>query len=210
MVDDINYYSGLPPLYYHTWLTSNGEIYLCYLANNLRTRLTCYLLHWQIFNGQVRVNIKFAIPRGDSSSKICCHGATWLLTTTSTDVHLSRKDPDSREINGPSGLRQSISLSPGLWTQIPILESQIREAVDQVIWMIVTIEYGKPFAQLIELRKWVASKSRPQFVMEHEERQTNCFTLSWLHSTIFNSFPPCCHQIRQGNEGQKLSRSRSL
>ena len=30
---------------------------------------------------------------------------------------------------------------------------------------------------------------------------------SWLHSTIFNSFPPCCQQIRQGDEGQKLSRS---
>ena len=35
MVDIINYDSLVPPLYYHTWLTPNGEIYLCYPANNL-------------------------------------------------------------------------------------------------------------------------------------------------------------------------------
>ena len=148
MVDDINYYSGLPPLYYHTWLTSNGEIYLCYLANNLRTRLTCYLLHWQIFNGQVRVNIKFAIPSGETSTKICSHKArirsnltTWLPPAWMSTCLRRTQIPE--KLRDPQGLRPSGSLSTRLWTQIPILESQIREAVDQVILMIVTIEYGK-------------------------------------------------------------------
>ena len=101
MVDIINYYSGLPPLYYHTWLTSNGEIYLCYLANNLQPPANMLLailsyIQWSasIFTS---LHLRVEIPASMCTRlRLCVYVVVFVFTRPCLRGYVHAHTPDAQ------------------------------------------------------------------------------------------------------------------